>query len=107
MLNCQNELGEQESVCLAVTNFEVPRNVYWLCEMSSKYCRQHQPSGQVFLCIDCRETKWSLMYIILPLVLLIKSILIMILMIRTAQMRSCGRESWTTVTNNSVSGLMI
>lgn len=50
---------------------------------------------------------YRLVFDVLSSVLLIKSILIMILMITTAEMRSHGRELWITITDNSVSGLMI
>lgn len=61
-----------------------------------------EPSGQVFLCIDCREIKkiptYRLVFDVLSLVLLINSILIMILMITTAEMRSHGKELWMIIT---------
>ena len=55
LLNRQNDGREQDSLCSAVTNFEVPKNIYWLYEMSSKHCRQRQPSRQVFLCTPQRD----------------------------------------------------
>lgn len=61
-----------------------------------------EPSGQVFLCIDYREIKkiptYRLVFDVLSLVLLINSILIMILMITTAEMRSHGKELWMIIT---------
>jgi len=75
-------------MCLTVTNLKVPKNIFWHMRYPANIVGNI--SLQVFLCIDCKLIQQSLMYIMLSLVLMIKSILIMNLVIATAEVILCG-----------------